>query len=111
MLKKNERAIEMYMKAGAEMRLFKTLGTRLAVDISQVLSAADTDKLIRALDKVGEICSRAEENMFSDHPELSDTYVDVFYGNIGDEPRNDVDEKIIRMAREAADELFEGTRY
>ena len=97
------------MKAGAKMRLFKTLGTRLVVDISQVLSATDTDKLMRALDKVDEICSKAEDNMFRDHPELSDKYIDVFYGNIGGKPRNEVDEKVIRMAREAADELFEGT--
>ncbi len=109
MLKKNRRTVDTYMKAGAEMRLFKNLGTRLAVDISQVLSATDTEKLLRALDKVDEICSKAEDNMFRDHPELPDEYIDVFYGNTGDEPRNDVDEEIIRMAKKVADELFERT--
>ncbi len=109
MLKKNRRTVDTYMKAGAEMRLFKNLGTRMAVDISKVLSATDTDKLMRALDKVDEICSKAEENMFRDHPQLPDEYIDVFYGNVRDEPRNDVDEKIIRMARKVADGLFERT--
>ena len=110
MLQKKRRTVDTYMKAGAKMRLFKTLGTRMVVDISRVLSASDTQKLMRALDKVDEICSKAEDNMFRDHPELPNMYIDVFYGNIGDEPRNDVDREVITLAREAADGLFEGTR-
>lgn len=90
------------------MRLYKTLGTRLAVDISRVLSAADQDKLIRALGKIDEICSRVEDNMFHDHPQLSNQYLDVFYGSTDGRPRNEVDEKIIDMAKEAADGLFKG---
>ena len=90
------------------MRLYKTLGTRLAVDISGVLSAADQDKLLRALGKIDEVCSRAEDNMFHDHPELTNDYLDVFYGSTDDAPRNDVDEKVLDMAKEAADGLFKG---
>lgn len=111
MLKRTDRTMETYMKAGAEMRLYKSLGTKMAVDISKVLSAQDQDKLLRALSKIDEICSKAEDNMFHDYPELPNQYVDVFYGSIGERPRNDVDQKIQKMAREAADELFEGTRY
>lgn len=43
MLQKNLRTIDEYKRAGAEMRLFKTLGSKLAVDISGVLSAQDSD--------------------------------------------------------------------
>lgn len=111
MLKRTDRTVEKYMKAGAKMRLYKTLGVRLAVDISAVLSAQDQDKLQRAMSKIDEICSKAEDNMFHDHPELSNHYIDVFYGSTDNDPRNDVDHKILTMAREAADELFEGTRY
>lgn len=111
MYRRSERTMETYMKAGAEMRLYKTLGTRLAVDISGVLSAADQDKLLRALGKIDEVCSRAEDNMFHDHPELSNEYIDVFYGSTDNEPRNGVDEKILGMAKEAADGLFKGTGY
>lgn len=110
MIQKNRRTVDTYMKAGAKMRMFKTLGTKMAVEISQVLSATDTQKLMRALDKVDEICSKAEDNMFRDHPDLSDEYLDVFYGTTEMEPRNEVDEKVIGMAREAADGLFKGTR-
>ncbi len=108
MLKRSERTIDTYMKAGAEMRLYKNMGVRLSVDISKVLSAADQDKLANAMRRIDEICSKAEDNMFHDHPELSDQYVDVFYGNLEDEPRNDVDARVLDIAREAADELFTG---
>ena len=111
MVRKTERTMERYMKAGAEMRLFKSLGAKMIVDISYVLSAADQDKLMRAMHKVSEVCSRAEDNMFRDYPQLSNQYIDVFYGNVESRPRNDVDRKIIGMAREAADELFMGKRY
>ena len=110
MIQKNRRTVDTYMKVGAKMRLFKMLGTRTAVEISQVLSATDTQKLMLALDKVDEICSKAEDNMFRDHPDLTDEYLDVFYGSTEMEPRNDVDRKVIAMAREAADGLFKGTR-
>lgn len=109
MLKKDERTIDTYMRVGAKMRLFKTLGTRMAVDISRVISASDRQKLARALGTVDEICSRAEDNMFRDHPGLSAEYIDVFYGCTGNEPRNSVDRKVLGMAREAADGLFERT--
>ena len=89
MIQKNRRTVDTYMKVGAKMRLFKMLGTRTAVEISQVLSATDTQKLMRALDKVDEICSKAEDNMFRDHPDLTDEYLDVFYGSTEMEPRND----------------------
>ena len=109
MLKKSERTMERYMKAGAEMRLFKTLGAKLICDISTVLSASDQDMMMRAMDKIDQICSRAEDNMFRDHPDLSDQYIDVFYGSTDSRPRNEVDKKMIAMAKEAADELFTGT--
>lgn len=111
MLRRTDRTMEMYMKAGAEMRLYKTLGTKLAVDISKVLTAQEQDKILRAQSKIEEICSKAEDNMFRDFPDISNEYVDVFYGSTNSEPRNEVDRKVLKMAREAADELFEGTGY
>ena len=111
MVSKKERTMERYMKAGAEMRLFKNLGARMITDISSVLSAADQDKLIRAMNRIDEVCSKAEDNMFRDYPELPNEYIDVFYGNVESAPRNDVDKRIIEMAREAADGLFTGKRY
>lgn len=106
MLSKKQRTMEVYEKAGAEMRLYKSLGARLATNISQVLSSTDTDKLLRIMGKINEICSKAEDNMFNDHPQLSNEYIDVFYGDTKNEPRNEVDKRIVQLAREAADDLF-----
>ena len=106
MINKNDRTMEVYRKAGAEMRLLKHLGTKTAVDVSKVLSAKDTDRLMRALNTIETVCSRAEDNMFRDYPELGNAYTDVFYGSVDMEPRNDVDREIIDLARTAANELF-----
>lgn len=107
MLAKKNRTIDEYKQAGAEMRLFKNLGVKLAVDISKVLSAQDQDMLCRALHRIDEVCSRAEDNMFRDFPELSNDYIDVFYGNVNNSPRNQVEAEQIARARQVADELFE----
>ena len=106
MLLKKRRTLELYKSAGAKMRLYKSLGAKLVTEISCVLSATDTEKLMRAMDKIDEVCSRAEDNMFNDHPEISDEYVDVFYGAVSDEPRNDLDAEMVQRARKAADDVF-----
>ena len=106
MIAKNDRNIDAYKNAGAYMRLLKTAGTKALIEISKVLYAKDTDRLIKALNTIDEICSRAEDNMFRDYPDLSNEYIDVFYGDVSDIPRNDVDEEIINLAREKANELF-----
>lgn len=110
MKKRKDRTLEAYMKAGAEMRLYKALGTKLAVDISLLIPAADTDKLLRAMRKIDEVCSNAEDSMFKDYPQIPNEYLDVFYGNMNEKPRNKVDEKVLGLAREAADGLFKGKR-
>lgn len=107
MRSKQARTIERYMKAGAEMRLFKSLGARLITDLGSILLTTDQDKLIRAFRKIQEVCSNAEDNMFKDYPNLSNDYIDVFYGDVGNEPRNEVDKQIISKAKEVSDGLFE----
>jgi len=111
MIQKNQRTMDVYENAGAAMRLLKTLGTKAAVDVSLVLSSADTDKLLRALRKIDEICSRAEDNMFADHPELSSEYTDVFYGASCNEPGGDVDSRMRERMRVIANELIEGNQH
>ena len=65
MINKKERTIELYKLVGAEMRLFRTLGGNLAIHMSQVLLSTDTDKFMRVLQKIDEVRSRAEDNMFT----------------------------------------------
>jgi len=105
MLTKANRTIEKYLKAGAEMRLFKTLGTRVFVDVGNLINAVDRNRLKRALDIIGEVCSNAEDNMFRDHPQLTDEYTKVFYGATFKPAINHVDEQIHGLVKETAESL------
>jgi len=106
MLAKKRRTLEVYKTAGAKMRLFKTLAAKLLTDVSCVLPTTDQDKLMRAMDKISEVCSHAENYMFNDLPELPAEYVDVFYGAVNLDPRNELDAEMIQRARQAAHDLF-----
>ena len=68
MVRKPERTLETYLKAGAMMRLYKTLGTKMLTEMSRVLPASDTRKLMLAMEKIDEACSKADDNMFRDYP-------------------------------------------
>ncbi len=107
MLNKKERTLELYKKAGAEMRLLKTLGGKLVDDMGGLLHSNDVDKLFKALDIISYISSKTEESMFRDHNNFNRDYINVFYGAIGMKPKNNIDEEIIEKARTIADELFE----
>ncbi len=106
MIHKKERTTELYKKVGAEMRLFWTLGGMLAIHMAQVLSAPDREKFMRVLQRIDEVRSRTEENMFHDHPEVSNEYLGVFYGDLKNKPRTPVDAEVIAEAKEIADDLF-----
>ncbi len=75
-------------------------------DVSKVLPTKDVDRLLNMMRKIDEICAKADDNMFRDHPDLSNDYLDVFYGGLGSEPRNSVDRKVIGLAEETVRELF-----
>ena len=111
MLSKMERTTEVYMRVGAKMRLYKTLGAALTAEIGKILSKKDLESLFQAMKRIDEVCSRADDNMFRDHPEITDEYRDVFYGSTNREPVGSLDRRMISMAREAADALFKGKRY
>lgn len=106
MIKKSERTLEMYKRAGAEMRLLKALEGRIWTGFGNLVSAQDQDKLLRAFRAIDAVCSNAEDNMFRDYPELGSEYTDVFYGATSAEPRNSLDEEILAKAKETADGLF-----
>ncbi len=106
MLKRNERTIEKYMNSGANMRLFTTVAKGMVSSISEVVSGADADKVLKALRVIEQVCCHAEDNMFRDFPKLPGEYGDVFYGYTTDKPRNAVDAMIIERAKDLTDELF-----
>ena len=107
MLVKSNRTIDEYKRAGAAMRLLRSVAGQALVDVSGVINSRDQDVLERAINRFEEVCSHAEDNMFSDFPRLSNDHINVFYGEVDDEPVNEVDREQIERARKVADELFE----
>lgn len=107
----DERTIRKYMKAGARMRLFKTLAGRLYCDMSELISAEEQVALLRALQSIDRISQWAGEDLLLQHPELPDEYRAAFSGRTDGEPESEVDKEVIQMAREAADECFKRAGY
>lgn len=105
-LKMQKRTIESYMRPGAKIRLLKTLAISTDVALSKVLTKAERKPLEKFMEILTELSSDLDGRMFGEHPELSNDYVDVFYGDLSHEPKNEVDEKVIAMAKEVGDELF-----
>lgn len=89
------------------MRLFKTAYSEVITSLSEVMPKQDYEKVMRAMYKVDQVCSDAEDRMFREHPELGDEYTDVFYGALKNDTRNDVDRKVVQMAHEMSEHLFQ----
>ena len=96
----------LYKQVGAEIHLLKKIEGRLVMDASKVLSATDTDRLMNAFEKIDHIRSRLEDNMFHDFPELSNDYLNVFYGDFEGNSVSDVSKEMKQKAKEMADELI-----
>ena len=106
MKKKTDRTMTMYVEAGAYMRLLSYIGAKAAVAMSKVLPAKDADRLMKLLQRIDEIRSKAEDQLFDDFPNIGNEGTDVFYGTLSAEPRNELDEEVIRMAKQKTMELF-----
>ena len=106
MYNKNERTMEVYVEAGAYARLFSDIGTKAAVAMSKILPAKETDRLVNLLHRFDEIKSKADDQLFGDFPGIGHEGTDVFYGTLGAEPRNPLDEEVISTAKAKAAELF-----
>jgi ABC-type Fe3+/spermidine/putrescine transport system ATPase subunit len=66
------------------------------------------DKLVHLLNKFSEVKCKADDQLFSDYPNLGNEGTDVFYGTLSMEPRNELDEEVIRTAKQKAMALFGG---
>lgn len=106
MLDKKYRTIDDYKKAGAKMRLFKYLGVMLYSDLIKIMNKSDLKIFSQVQDRTEAVCSRAEDNMFDDFPDISDDYLNVFYGHIDSSLRDEIDEEINKLAKKVYDETF-----
>lgn len=106
MLNKNERTMELYVEAGAYARLLSDIGAEAAVAMSKILPAKDADRLVNLLHRFDEIKCKADDQLFSDFPQIGHEGTDVFYGTLSQEAQGELDRKVIRTAKQKAGELF-----
>ena len=105
-LNKKERTMELYVEAGAYARLLSDVGAEAAVAMSKILPAKDADRLVYLLNKIDEIKCKVDDQLFSDFPQIGHDGTSVFYGTLSQETQGELDEKVIRTARQKAEELF-----
>ncbi|MBO5342267.1 MAG: hypothetical protein J6A73_06260 [Lachnospiraceae bacterium] len=101
-----KKMLEQYKELGAMFRTYKTMAVKLSVNASNFLTKAKWQKLQKAVDTVGSFASELEDKMFEEHPELTDEYVDVFYGATTNEPRNELDAEMVTRAKAFCKTLF-----
>ena len=106
-MKKQKKTLDEYKDMGAKFRVFKTMTCQLSVDASPFLLTSQWQKLQKAVDTIAAFASPIEDKMFRDYPELSDEYVDVFYGATDNDTRNEVDAEVVDRAKKFCDSLFE----
>ena len=107
MYNKNERTLEQYLTAGAYARLLSDVGAKASVAMSTILPAKDADRLVSLLNKIDEVISRADDQLFRDFPQLGHEGTAVFYGTLSQEPDCELDRQMICMAKMKAEELFD----
>lgn len=110
MQSRKDRTVEKYMRAGAAIRLFKSASSEVIATLSEVMPKQDYRKIMLTMDRVNQVCSDTEDRMFLEHPDLSNEYIDVFYGDVRNDTRNEVDWKVVQMAHELSESLFKGGR-
>ena len=106
-MKKQKKTLEQYKDMGAKFRVFKTMACQLSVEAAQFLTTSQWQKLQKAVDTIGAYASPIEDKMFRDYPELTDEYVDVFYGATDNDTRNEVDADVLDRAKKFCNSLFE----
>ena len=109
-MRKNKKTLEQYKDMGAKFRVFKTMACQLSVDASQFLTSKQWAKRQKAVDSIGAYAAPIEDKMFRDYPELTNEYVDVFYGatdnETRNEARNEVDADVVDRAKKFCENLF-----
>jgi hypothetical protein len=105
-LSKSERTMDVYMKAGAEMRIFKTLATKTYAAAECILTEKDRRCFSKVMDIINELCSTVDASMFDDFPQIGHDYTKVFYGASDNPPINHVDEQIHIRMKETLESLL-----
>ena len=103
---KRSRTIDDYKRAGAWMRICKAVIARTYVECGSVLLEKDRRMFGTVSRRIASLCSRAEDNMFADYPELGNDALDTFYGAPHIEPRSETDAEQIRLMQSFVVDMF-----
>lgn len=106
MLKNNEKAINVYKRLGAKLRLLKRIESDLEIEVRQVLPKNKCSSLSTIRKKIDKVCSDFDDQMFHDFPEIDNSYTHVFYGDIVNAPRCEVDKEVIEEAKRLCNGYF-----
>ena len=83
MFKKDERTVELYTRVGALMRIQKWIAGQIIIEGSKIMPSNESDRCIREINKFdAHFSDFMEEQMFKDHPRLSNAYLNAFYNGI-----------------------------
>jgi hypothetical protein len=101
------RTLDDYKRAGAWMRLLKAVLAKTYIECSKVMRVGEYEgRFESVIRKVDNVCSRAEDNMFRDFPEISNQHVAVFYGTPDGKYRSDVDKEQTELMIKLVKDLF-----
>lgn len=103
MLDKEKRTFDMYKQVGADFRLFKTIGSSLVSELSDIATEEDVSAIRHVLETVNCICSNTEEQMHSDGFRLRVAH-HMFFGSTEAEYRhkNEIDLEVLQQVAKSA---------
>ena len=95
-----------YILAGAWMRLCKEVIAKTWTQCGAVLSKNDCLKFETASKRIAVLCSKAEDNMFTDFQNNGNDALDIFYGSADTKPRTETDADQIRLMQRLMIDMF-----
>lgn len=103
---KKNRTLELYLEAGAWLRLAKAVLSRADVALSKVMPDSKTYRMHTARRILDELSSNCEDRMFFEHDVIGNEFTQVFYGAPNVE-RGDIDKEQIERMKIFVEGLFE----
>lgn len=105
-LPRSKRTIKMYVRAGAEMRIFTKILSKLYADASKLLPISESKRIGTAVNIINAVCSEVESNMLEDFPHISQSYETEFYGKNDNPAFYSVNEQVNKLMREILESLL-----
>lgn len=105
MINRDERSIEKYLDAGADLCLCRELLRRALRPVGDILYAKKEESFLRVLDAVELACISAERNMLRDFPDLDSGAGDVFFRNFREPAKTELASLIDDHVKETLEEM------